>query len=55
MGVAQSALGAIVMPQPYNAGLAFPNVLRLDSYNQLAHAVLTFFDKLEDAQKLASA
>ncbi|MBK9202053.1 MAG: hypothetical protein IPL73_06385 [Candidatus Obscuribacter sp.] len=55
VGVAQSALGAIVMPQPYNAGLAFPNVLRLDSYNQLAHAVLTFFDKLEDAQKLASA
>lgn len=55
VGVAQSALGAIVMPQPYNEGLAFPNVLRLDSYNQLAHAVLTFFDKLEDGQKLAQA
>ncbi|MBX9938734.1 MAG: hypothetical protein LCH63_21365 [Candidatus Melainabacteria bacterium] len=55
VGVAQSALGAIVMPQPYNEGLAFPNVLRLDSSNQLAHAVLSFFDKLDDENMLAPA
>lgn len=55
VGVAQSAMAAIVMPQPYNAGLQFRNVLRLDSSNQLAHAVLTVFDKLDDDQALALA
>lgn len=55
VGVAQSAMAAIVIPQPYNEGLAFKNVLRLDSSNQLAHAVLSFFDKLEDEGVLAPA
>ncbi|MBK8219439.1 MAG: hypothetical protein IPK73_00325 [Candidatus Obscuribacter sp.] len=54
VGVAQSAMGAIVMPQPYNEGLQFPNVLRLDSSNQLAYAVISFFDKLDDESMLAA-
>lgn len=52
MDVAESALAAIVMPQPYNK-VQFPNVLRLESYNQLADTVLSFFEAIEDAGKLA--
>lgn len=51
--VAESALAAIVMPQPYNK-VQFPNVLRLESYDQLADTVLSFFEAIEDAGRLAA-
>lgn len=45
--VAQSALGAVLIPHPYNA-VTFPNVLRLENSNQLADAVISLFEALDD-------
>jgi len=52
--VATHAHSAILVPRSYNE-VTYQNVLRLESDNQLADAVLTAFEGLLDAGKLAKA
>jgi hypothetical protein len=53
--VATSAHSAILVPRSYNDSIVnVRNVLRLDSDNQMAHAVLTAFEALLDAGVLAA-
>jgi hypothetical protein len=54
--VATSAHAAILVPRSYNASIInVTNVLRLEDDNQLADAVLSFFEGILDAGKLAKA
>jgi hypothetical protein len=48
---AGSAYGnaALVVPEPYNIGVSAPGVLRLDNRTDLAPAIISFFEKLEEA------
>lgn len=51
--VAESALGAILIPHPYN-DVKFPNVLRLENSNQLADAVISLFEAIDDNGALSA-
>lgn len=42
-------LGAILVPEPYNKDLRAPGVLRLDNREDLAPAVIHYFDQLDKA------
>ncbi len=54
--VATSAHSAILVPRSYNASIInVQNVLRLENDNQLADAVLTAFEALENKGVLAKA
>jgi hypothetical protein len=52
--VATCAHSAILVPRSYNE-ITFQNVLRLESDNQMADAVLTAFEALLDRGILAKA
>lgn len=43
---------AILVPESYNRGLKCPNVLRLNRRSELADAVISFYQKLDDANCL---
>lgn len=49
VGVASGAHAAILVPEPYNEGVACPNLIRLDHRGQIAPTVIEFFKKLEAA------
>jgi len=51
--VAESALAAILIPHPYN-DVKFPNVLRLENSNQLADAVISLFEAIDDNGALSA-
>lgn len=43
---------ALLVPEPYNAGVSAPGVLRLEKRSDLAPAIISFFAKLEEAGSL---
>ena len=44
---------AILIPHPYN-DVKFPNVLRLENSNQLADAVISLFEAIDDNGALSA-
>lgn len=49
VGVGQMAHAALLVPEPYNEAIKAPNVLRLDSREQIAPTVIDFYKKLDEA------